>query len=135
VSEEPHNDDQDDRVLAANETFYKAFRDRDEVLMDAIWARSEPVFCIHPGWVPLVDRKVVLESFAAIMRQPGSPAIQCEGAVARVDGQHATVICFEVIGRARLVATNLFVRIPEGGWRIYHHHAGPTEAPTPGQVH
>lgn len=122
-------------VLAANEAFYQAFRERDSARMDAIWARAEPVLCIHPGWVPLAGRRTVLESFEAIMGQPGSPAVRCDGAMARVDGGHATVICFESIGRARLVATNLFVRIADGGWRIYHHHAGPTETPDPGELH
>lgn len=130
-------DESDDvvAVLAANEAFYLAFRTRDFELMEASWAEVEPVFCTHPGWVPLVGRQTVLESFQAIMSQSGSPAVHCDGAVARVDGEHATVVCFESIGGGRLAATNLFVRDAGGQWRIYHHHAGPTEAPSPSEFH
>ena len=36
-------------VLAANAAFYRAFAERDVDAMDALWARSIPVACIHPG--------------------------------------------------------------------------------------
>jgi len=39
-------------ALFANEAFYRAFADRDIDAMDALWARGEPVLCIHPGWPP-----------------------------------------------------------------------------------
>lgn len=126
--------DEIQQLLEANESFYKAFRECDSALMDAIWSRDEPVFCIHPGWLPLVGRRQVIENWEGIMSQPGSPDIHCEGASARIDDDHGTVVCFENVGDSRLVATNLFIRSPEGGWRIYHHHAGPTE-PKPSQVH
>jgi hypothetical protein len=38
-----------EQVLFANEAFYRAFADRDIDAMDALWARGEPVLCIHPG--------------------------------------------------------------------------------------
>ena len=122
-------------MLAANEAFYRAFRQKDMELMAAIWADDEPVFCIHPGWAPLVGRESVIASFEAIMTQPSSPDITCSGASVRVDGGHATVICFEVIGDTRLVATNLFIATDDGQWCIYHHQAGPTRAPGPERFH
>ena len=123
------------RVLAANAAFYDAFRRKDITRMKALWSDDEPVFCIHPGWAPLAGRESVIGSFAAIMEQPASPEITCEGASVRIDGQHATVICFEVIEGNRLVATNLFLRDSDGQWRLYHHHAGPTRAPGAERFH
>ncbi|MEM9455179.1 MAG: nuclear transport factor 2 family protein [Myxococcota bacterium] len=42
----------------------------------------------------------------------------------RVCGDTATVICEEVLGNARMAATNGLVR--EGTtWRMWHHHTSP----------
>ena len=48
------------QVLAANEAFYEAFRQRDMAAMEALWAQHAPVTCIHPGWEALVGRADVL---------------------------------------------------------------------------
>ena len=62
-------------VLDANEAFYTAFRDRDMAAMEEIWAAEAPVCCIHPGWAPLIGRTPVIESWAAILSDPGAPEI------------------------------------------------------------
>jgi ketosteroid isomerase-like protein len=116
--------DDEEAVLAANAAFYAAFAQRDLAAMDALWTRTGPVCCIHPGWGGLHDRDAVLASWASIFAGNDEPAIACVNPRVRVDGDAGTVICEEVLGEARLVATNVFVR--EGdGWRLWHHHAGP----------
>jgi ketosteroid isomerase-like protein len=112
-------------VLFANEAFYRAFADRDIDAMDALWARGEPVLCIHPGWPPLFGRAPVLASWTRILANPQSPRVACVAPRAFVAGDQAVVICHEAIAGQALVATNLFRR-EAGGWKLFHHQASPT---------
>jgi ketosteroid isomerase-like protein len=110
-------------VLDANSAFYRAFARRDIRAMEALWAVSVPVACIHPGWDVLRGSDEVLESWRNIL-SGDAPAIRCEAASAHVAGDLAWVVCRErVPGSSPVAATNVFVR--EGGaWRLCHHHAG-----------
>ncbi|HYB10062.1 MAG TPA: nuclear transport factor 2 family protein [Alphaproteobacteria bacterium] len=124
-------------VLAVNESFYRAFADRDLAAMDKVWARVVEVACVHPGWAPLYGRDAVMESWAGILSNPSSPDIRCLHAQATIYGEVAMVVCYEVVERGYLVATNLFMR-ESGAWKLFHHQAGPTSArpadpATPGQ--
>ena len=110
-------------VLFANEGFYLALRQGDVAAMSEIWAVDAPVCCLHPGWEPLFGRRAVLESWRAILESP--PPVDCQDARVLALDQAATVICYEVIGKDVLAATNLFVQ--EGGRvRMVHHHAAST---------
>lgn len=118
-------------LLFANEAFYRAFADRDMDAMDQVWAESEPVTCIHPGWGLVEGRDRVMQTWLAILANSQSPNISCRGARAFVRGETGHVVCFEEIEGSFLIATNQFVW--EGGrWRMTHHQAGPTsETPPP----
>jgi ketosteroid isomerase-like protein len=111
-------------VLFANETFYRAFADRDIEAMDRLWGKVEPIACIHPGWPALVGRTEVLGSWTRILVNPQSPRIDCVKPQAFVFGETAMVICYEVIEGQALVATNLFRRESDG-WKLIHHQASP----------
>lgn len=113
-------------VLFANESFYEAFSVGSIAAMDAVWARGEPVACIHPGWAALVGRARVMASWKAIF-ESGAPEIECDAAEAHVLGDVAFVTCTELVDGGQLVATNLFAR-EDGDWRMVHHHAGPVAA-------
>ena len=114
-----------DTVLFANEAFYRAFADRDIKSMEEVWSRTAPISCLHPGWGPIHGRDQVMRSWAAILGSPDSPAIRVLAARASVLGDAALVTCFEALGQAYAVATNVFVR--EGSlWKMVHHQAGPT---------
>jgi hypothetical protein len=111
-------------ALFANEAFSRAFADRDIDAMDALWARAEPVLCIHPGWPPIFGRTAVMASWTRILANPDAPRVDCVAPRAFVSGDQAMVICHEAIVGQALVATNLFRR--EGGvWRLFHHQASP----------
>ena len=114
-----------DAVLFANEAFYLAFCDRDIAAMEALWAASSAVCCIHPGWEALHDRDEILASWRAIFGGGGSPEIVCVAPRVHFYGDAAFVVCFEKIGNDYLIATNYFVR-EKGRWKIVHHQAGPT---------
>jgi hypothetical protein len=62
-----------EQVLFANEAFYRAFADRDIDALDALWARGEPVLCIHPGWPPILGRASVMASWTRILANPQAP--------------------------------------------------------------
>lgn len=122
-----------DAVLFANEAFYRAFADRDMDAMEALWAQSVSVCCIHPGWEAIYERDPILESWQAIFSGAASPAITCVAPKVYFYGDAAFVVCFEEIGGDHLIATNYFVR-EAGLWKMVHHQAGPTRAvipPTP----
>ncbi len=124
-------------VLAANEEFYRAFRERDVARMDQLWACIAPVACIHPGWAPLHGRSQVLESWRGILEGSSPPDIGCFGARAYVYGDLALVICNERLGDdADLIATNVFVREADStgdqvSWKLVHHQAGPAPPSAP----
>lgn len=120
-------------VLFANDAFYLAFRSRDAKAMDDIWARREPITCIHPGWHPLAGRDAVMESWRSILANPASPEIRCVGAEAHVVADAAYVLCYESMPQGSLVATNIFVR-DGNAWRMIHHQSGPSPAPPRGAM-
>ena len=111
-------------VLLANAAFYDAFGQRNVKAMEAVWARTSPVTCVHPGWDVLVGRDAVLASWEDILTQPNAPPITCTNAVVYLYGETASVVCIERLPTGVLVATNVFVR-EAGRWQMVHHHAGP----------
>jgi len=113
-----------DDALAANEAFYRAFNQRDIALMTALWAASEDVTCIHPGWNALEGRERVLDSWRAILGNPSQSRIVTGGATVSFRGDVAIVLCRELVGGSPLIATNVFVRESEG-WKLLHHQSGP----------
>ncbi len=115
-------------LLFANDAFYQFFRVRDVKGMDGLWARAAPVACIHPGWQALTTRRAVMRSWRRILDNPDAPEVVCRAPRATFRGGLGFVICYEVIGKAVLVATNVFVR-EDGAWKMIHHQAGPCGTP------
>lgn len=116
-------------LLFANETFYRAFADRDYTLMTAVWADGEDLSCLHPGWPPLQGREAVLQSWHAILTGPSAPNITPEHPKASLHGDCGIVVCYEQVDGEYLIATNIFVRA-EASWLLVHHQSGPTEPPS-----
>jgi ketosteroid isomerase-like protein len=120
----------EEAVLSANRGFYAAFRKRDAGAMERLWAKANPVACVHPGRDAIHGRAAVLASFRAILGSPQSPDIQASHEVVLFLGETAMVTCTEHIGEAELVATNVFF-FEEGAWKMVHHHASPTARERP----
>jgi ketosteroid isomerase-like protein len=112
------------QILFVNEAFYALFRSSDVAGMESLWAREAPVACIHPGWSALTTREEVMESWAGILANPGSPQVVCRDPKVFVAGDQGFVVCYEAIGDTLLVATNIFQR-ESGNWKLVHHQAGP----------
>jgi ketosteroid isomerase-like protein len=113
-------------VLEANDAFYRAFNEKSLPAMEAVWASSEDVTCIHPGWNLLRGHSMVMESWKAILSNPNQPRVLSGGATVNLAGDVALVICRELVGGIPLAATNVFT-LEEGAWRLLHHHSGPVE--------
>ncbi len=113
-------------VLAANAGFYRAFASGDYAAMDALWASTVPVFCIHPGWPPVHGRDKVMQTWQGILTTTPRPPIRALEEEVLINGPTALVVCFESIGDIYLAASNLFVR-EEGSWRLVHHQSGETQ--------
>jgi ketosteroid isomerase-like protein len=113
-----------DAAMDANQAFYDAFNQKDVDAMAAVWADSDDVSCVHPGWNLLRGREAVLESWRNILTNPSQPRIVMGGVTAALRGAVAIVACRELVGGSPLVATNVFV-LEDEAWKLLHHHSGP----------
>ena len=123
-------------VERVNAAFYEAFETADLDTMRDLWLDHEESLCVHPGALPVRGTAAIRRSWALIMAN--TPYIQffLTDVEVSVRGDVASVTCTENvltaddragpdgIGGARAVATNVFVRTPEG-WRLWIHHASP----------
>ncbi len=119
--------DSEAAVLEANEAFYAAFNHKDVEAMEAAWAGSFEVTCIHPGWNVLQGREPVLESWRTILTNPQQPRIVVGGARVTLMGNVAVVICRELVAGSPLAATNIFT-LETGLWKLMHHQSGPVSS-------
>ena len=123
-------------VERLNAAFYEAFENADLDTMRDLWLDHEESLCVHPGALPVRGTAAISRSWALIMAN--TPYIQffLTDVEVSVRGEVASVTCTENVltaddragpdgfGGARAVATNVFVRTPEG-WRLWIHHASP----------
>ncbi len=121
------------QVEAANAALYTAFESGDVDLMEAVWDSYAPddVVCVHPGWPMLRGRSNVLRSWSAVVANTGYIQFVLTDVQVAVTGEVAVVTCTEnvltssdVAENVAVVATNVFVRRPEG-WRLQVHHGSP----------
>lgn len=123
-------DDDSAEVEEANDRFYRAFESRDLTGMDRLWAHSEHVRCIHPGWGLLAGWEAVRQSWEAIFKDNREMRFSLGEIQTRVEGNLAWVTCTEnilsqlrgEIAVASVLATNVFER-RGGEWLMVHHHA------------
>lgn len=112
-----------ERVLEANEAFYRAFAAGDAAALEAQVAEGDDLATAHP-WRPAAHgREAVIEGWRAILAA-GAPAIRPLAAQVSLHGDCAVLTCLEDTGGDPCVATNVFVR-QAGAWRLCHHHGAP----------
>ncbi len=118
--------------------FYEALREGDIDKLMALWSDDDEVVCVHPGGPRMVGVLAIRTAFEAVFAGGRIPA-QPEQ-VRRV--HTGDVAMHNVVERIQLrtqegtregfvIATNVYVRGPQG-WRMVVHHASPgtPEAPT-----
>ena len=123
-------------VTEANAAFYRCFEAGDLDGMSELWLDDPEALCVHPGALPVRGTGAIRRSWALIMAN--TPYIQffLTDVEVSVIEDVASVTCTENVltgdettgpdafGGAKAVATNVFVRTPEG-WRLWIHHASP----------
>jgi ketosteroid isomerase-like protein len=117
-------DDTHAAVLAANEEFYRAFAGKDLAAMEALWARSAPVACIHPLGELLTAREDIMETWRGILLNPDQPRVVGASEQVTLVGDLAFVVGREFVAGSAIVVTNIFVR-EDDQWRMAHHHSSP----------
>lgn len=127
------------KVLQMNNAFYEAVSHRSMEEMEQLWLRSPHVQCIHPGTKLIQGYDQVMsmwkEMFEGLKEEGGRNTVVLPLDVkAHVRGSSAFVSCIEEVsgkgartggrrGITRLSATNVFWKVPGGGWGLVHHHA------------
>jgi len=114
----------------ANSRFYRAFETLDLAEMATVWAHTERVQCVHPGWPLITGWTAVRDSWETIFVNTTEMRFTISDVRVAGGPDVAWVTCTEnilsqVAGRVSvtsLLATNIFERLP-GGWRMVHHHA------------
>lgn len=111
------------QALFANEAFYLAFSQKDLDAMDALWSRTAPLVCVHPGWRRLTDRGEIMESWRRILTNPDQPGMDfLEPEVYPYAGM-TLVSCYEELPGGVCLATNGFV-FEGSDCRMVLHHSG-----------
>ncbi len=129
-------------VVDANETFYRALSDRDLSGMGEVWFRADWTECVHPGGAALRGWDAIRDSWHGVFQGDATVMVIPGDVCVRIVGDVAWVSCVERIAAAQgdeirsslAQATNLFVR-HDGRWRLAVHHASPvpyTPPPVPG---
>lgn len=117
-------------VLAINEKFYQAFNRGNLDLMKSVWANSDSVSCIHPGWEVLRGFDVIIQSWENIFVGSENLEIKLSDINVSGDAQMVWVSCQENLFAmsasgvqvSKVHATNLFEKV-KGHWKMVLHHA------------
>ncbi|WP_049579470.1 nuclear transport factor 2 family protein [Streptomyces sp. SBT349] len=126
-------------VSAANTALYDALERGDLDALAEKWLEAD-VSVVHPGWPVISGRGEVIRSYALIMANTEYIQFFLTDVEVSVLGDTALVTCTENIlsgGPAEedgsagplvgglVVATNVFRRGGDGGWRVWSHHGSP----------
>ncbi|MGB3513064.1 MAG: nuclear transport factor 2 family protein [Microcoleaceae cyanobacterium] len=124
--------DENQAVLAANQSFYRAFEKRDIEAMRSILSKGIGTVCIHPGRAAIRGFDNIHNSWDLIFKNTSYIEIDLEIITTEFSGDIAYVILVENLmqvsgGRrikAQSMATNIFERMG-GNWYMIHHHGSP----------
>jgi ketosteroid isomerase-like protein len=125
-------------LLQANARYYETFSALDYAAMEALWEKSDRVFCVHPGWQALRGWRPVVESWKRIIANTASISFTLTAVSGHVDGAIGIVTLYENISSrvgqerhtATTVTTNVFGFDPQHGWRLFHHHSAHAALPS-----
>ncbi len=118
---------------AVEAAFYAALARGEVGEVMALWADDDAIVCSHPSGPRLIGRAAIEASFRQILAQGGLQIRPSQiHAVRTADmAVHSLIECITVSGPegpqdVEVIATNVFVRSPQG-WSLLMHHAGVAE--------
>jgi ketosteroid isomerase-like protein len=120
-----------DKVLSANQSFYKAFSNEDIKEMEQVWSHNPYVSAIHPiskdviiGWSGVRESfDGVFKNYKHINIMAVSPTVHIEGNVAWVlENEEFEALQGEKTVKLTSAAINMFVKTG-GKWLMVHHQA------------
>ncbi|MEJ5305879.1 MAG: nuclear transport factor 2 family protein [Ignavibacteria bacterium] len=121
-----------DILLEINKNYYKAFENFDLQLMSQIWANTDDVVCIHPGWDILVGWEKVREGWSKIFMDDAYLKFTLRNTNTIILNNIGIVSCIEeifvssqdTISQTFVATTNLFQET-EDGLKLFYHHSSP----------
>lgn len=118
--------------------FYEALNRADVDALMLLWADDEEIVCIHPGGPRLHGHAAIQASWEAIFERGGlqirpSQLHETHNLMASV---HTVIEGVTSSGAepAHLVATNVYIKTPQG-WRIVLHHVSVAPGAVPATAH
>jgi ketosteroid isomerase-like protein len=120
-----------DKVLSANQSFYKAFSNEYIKEMDQVWSHNPYVSAIHPiskdviiGWTGVRQSfEGVFKTYKHINIMAVSPTVHIEGNVAWVlENEEFEALQGDKTVKLTSAAINMFVK-QAGKWLMVHHQA------------
>lgn len=126
VASAPHSS-----AEAAEAAFYEALQAGDAEAVMRVWAEEDDPVCVHPGGPRLVGAAAIRASYEQLLGG-GALAVVPECALRTVSLGCAVHNVVERVrlpagsgpGFACVLATNVYLRTPQG-WRLVLHHASP----------
>jgi uncharacterized protein (TIGR02246 family) len=114
--------------------FYEALRHGDIERLMSAWSDEDEITCVHPGGPRLVGATAIRASFEAMFangRIDATPErvrrLQNHDCAVHSVLERVRVLTPEGEQSAWVVATNVYLKTPQG-WRIVSHHASPGAA-------
>ena len=119
--------------------FYEALNRADVESLMALWADDEEIVCIHPGGPRLHGHAAIQQSWEAILAKGGlqirpSQLYESKNLMSSVHTVVEGVTSTGTAEPAHLLATNVYMKTPQG-WRIVLHHVSVAPGPVPATQH
>lgn len=115
--------------------FYEALNRADTEALMALWAEDEEITCVHPGGPRLHGHTAIQASWEAILERGGlqirpSQLYETNNLMSSVHTVIEGVTSTASAEPAHLVATNVYMKTPQG-WRMVLHHVSVAPGPVP----
>ena len=119
--------------------FYEALNRADVEGLMALWADDEEIVCIHPGGPRLHGHVAIQQSWQAILEKGGlqirpSQLYESKNLMSSVHTVVEGVTAAGTAEQAHLLATNVYMKTPQG-WRMVLHHVSVAPGPVPATQH
>lgn len=119
-------------LLEINKNYYKAFENFDFEAMSQIWANTDDVVCIHPGWDILIGWEKVKEGWNKIFMEETLLKFTIRNPNVIIRDRVGIISCIEeifissreTISQTFIATTNLYQET-ENGLKLFYHHSSP----------